>query len=168
MLSFHILCSRSILYSSKYCLLTEGEIENTMIFGSVAYRGSFNLKSDEKTAGSFTLIVSRPPSTSLTTVASPSPLSILEANVAYREIDTLRHAVLLSATWINWSDQDRKNNKTLKNKLSEVILFYFTVSKKDSMKEVKFIFHKTMKKNNSGFKLNVTKQKCYNYTKLVV
>lgn len=54
----------------------------TIIFGKVAYLGSFNRKSAVKTAGNLTLIVSKPPSISLTTVKSPLFFSTLDANVA--------------------------------------------------------------------------------------
>lgn len=53
-----------------------------MIFGSVAYLGSFNRKSAVSTAGTFTFTVSSPPSISLVTVKSPFVFSTFDANVA--------------------------------------------------------------------------------------
>jgi len=63
----------------------------TMMLGSVAYRGSFNRRSVVTTAGSFTLIVSKPPSTSRVTSNVPSFFSTLDAKVAWkgREITLL-------------------------------------------------------------------------------
>jgi hypothetical protein len=55
--------------------LSAWPVNLTMIFGSVAYRGSFSRKSALITAGSLHLIVSNPPSTSLVTVISLSPCS---------------------------------------------------------------------------------------------
>mmetsp|Transcript_22629 Transcript_22629/g.76017 ORF Transcript_22629/g.76017 Transcript_22629/m.76017 type:complete len:274 (-) Transcript_22629:58-879(-) len=56
-----------------------------MMLGSVAYRGSLRRRSVVTTAGSFTPMVSRPPSTSRTTSASAAPSLIRssEANVAW-------------------------------------------------------------------------------------
>ena len=53
-----------------------------MIFGSVAYLGSFNRKSAVSTAGTFTFTVSSPPSISLVTDKSPFVFSTFDANVA--------------------------------------------------------------------------------------
>lgn len=53
-----------------------------MIFGKVAYLGSFNLRSAVTTAGSLTLIVSKPPSISLVIVRLPLSFLTPEANVA--------------------------------------------------------------------------------------
>jgi hypothetical protein len=48
----------------------------TIMFGSVAYLGSLSLKSALTTAGNFTFIVSKPPSTSLVTCSSSFSFSI--------------------------------------------------------------------------------------------
>ena len=56
-----------------------------MMLGRVAYRGSFSLRSAVTTAGSLTLICSRPPSTSRITFNSSPSFSTLEANVAYKK-----------------------------------------------------------------------------------
>ena len=53
-----------------------------MIFGNVAYLGSLRRKSAVSTVGTFTLIVSNPPSISRITVRSPFVLSTFDAKVA--------------------------------------------------------------------------------------
>lgn len=58
------------------------DLKPTIILGSVAYLGSFNRKSEVSTAGTFTFIVSSPPSISLVTDKSPFDFSILDAKVA--------------------------------------------------------------------------------------
>ena len=53
-----------------------------IIFGSEAYLGSFNLRSQVTIAGTFISIVSKPSSISLVTSNLPSLISILDAKVA--------------------------------------------------------------------------------------
>jgi len=59
---------------------------HTMIFGNVAYRGSFRRRSVVITAGSLTRTVSKPPSISRVTVKPSSVFSNMDANVAYNKM----------------------------------------------------------------------------------
>ena len=76
-----------------------------MMLGRVAYRGSLSRRSEDRTAGSLSLIVSIPPSTSRVTT-SPSPVfSTLDANVPYNT-----HTGQL-ITWLLYSNSHKDYTK---------------------------------------------------------
>lgn len=98
-------CSDSIKVISLFvstCVCENNLLLRTMIFGRVAYLGVLSRRSAVSTAGVLILIVSSPPSISLTTLTLPPSNDTSDAKVpCNKENGQIKNGKMVSGKWGN-------------------------------------------------------------------